>query len=240
MCASVNFLLAKGIPAAEIIAKLKSKGNYFYYDGEFIEHAYFVKPDEPINPNGCTWASAMELLEICQKSDKPEVGIPWSDWDYRAKNWCVPAYNFLLAKGVPSATIIANLKSKDGSFYYGDKPIKGAYFVKADAAIKPNGCTWAPATALLELCQEPGKPEVGIPWTDWDYHDKNWCVPVYNFLMAKGVPSATIISNLKSTSTFYYGGKLLEGAYFFKADALIKPKRLHLGPGCGVAGDLSE
>lgn len=62
-----KFLLAKGVPSATIIAKLKSKGSKFYYGDEFIEHAYFVKTDEPIKPNGCTWAPAFELLEICKQ-----------------------------------------------------------------------------------------------------------------------------------------------------------------------------
>ena len=80
--------------------------------------------------------------------------MPWSDGDCRGGRWCVPVYNFFLAKGVPSATIIAKLKSKGSKFYYGDEFIEDAYFVKTDAPIKPNGCTWASAMELLEICKQ--------------------------------------------------------------------------------------
>ncbi len=93
-----------------------------------------------------------------KKTEKPDVGMPWPDWDFRGESWCVPVYNFLMAKGVPSATIIAKLKSKGSKFYYGDEFIEGAYFVKAGEPIKPNGCTWAPALELLEICKECKTP----------------------------------------------------------------------------------
>lgn len=85
------------------------------------------------------------------ETDKPDAGIPWSDWDFRGERWCVPVHNFLVAKGISSPTVIANLKSKGGKFFYGGELIEGAYFNKADSPLKPDNCTWAPAQELLEL-----------------------------------------------------------------------------------------
>jgi hypothetical protein len=84
-------------------------------------------------------------------SDKPDVGMNWAKWDFRREQWCVPVLDFLSAKGVPSATVIAKLKSKNGNFFYGDELLEGAYFVLPESTLKPNGCTWAPTRELLDL-----------------------------------------------------------------------------------------
>jgi hypothetical protein len=85
------------------------------------------------------------------QTDKPEVGMPWSKWDFRGERWCVPVFDFLVARGIAPATVISNLTSKSGKFFYGGELIEGAYYVGADATLQPNDCTWAPARELLDL-----------------------------------------------------------------------------------------
>jgi hypothetical protein len=79
------------------------------------------------------------------ETDRPEVGIPWTEWEFHGERWCVPVRNFLVAKGVPSATVIANLKSKSGKTYYGAELLEGAFYVAA------TGTTWAPVRELTDL-----------------------------------------------------------------------------------------
>ncbi len=85
------------------------------------------------------------------ETDKPDVGIPWSNWDFRGERWCVPVYDFLVAKGIAPAIVVSNLKSKRGQFFYGGELIEGAYYVGAESSLQPNDCTWAPARELMDL-----------------------------------------------------------------------------------------
>ncbi|HET8705963.1 MAG TPA: peptidoglycan recognition family protein [Pseudomonadales bacterium] len=82
---------------------------------------------------------------------KPDVGMAWDKWDFKGEKWCVPVYQFLLAKGLDSNTIIKNLKSTGGIFFYGTELLEGAYYVGHSSTIKPDQCTWAPARELMEL-----------------------------------------------------------------------------------------
>lgn len=86
------------------------------------------------------------------ETDKPDVGMNWSNWDFRGESWCVPICDFLVAKGIPSANVIANLqKGDDGEIYYGKELIEGAYYAVPNSHLKPNDCTWAPARELIDL-----------------------------------------------------------------------------------------
>ena len=91
-------------------------------------------------------------------SDRPDVGMEWSKWDFRGERWCVPVHEFLMARGVPSATVAGSLKGIGGFFYYGPELLEGAYYVGANSPLRPNHCIWAPARELLELVQEHVPP----------------------------------------------------------------------------------
>ncbi|MBK8453625.1 MAG: N-acetylmuramoyl-L-alanine amidase [Thiofilum sp.] len=90
-------------------------------------------------------------LSSTQQLEKPDVGMPWTEWDFRGERWCVPLYRFLTAKTVQSNSIIAKLKFEDGKFYYGEELLEGAYYLDARSAVQPNQCTWVPAYEALDL-----------------------------------------------------------------------------------------
>ena len=58
---------------------------------------------------------------------------------------------FLASKGVACETVIANLKSTGGLFFYGNELLEGAYYMREGSSLKPDSRTWAPARELLEL-----------------------------------------------------------------------------------------
>ena len=84
-------------------------------------------------------------------SDRPDVGMEWTKWDFRGERWCVPVFEFLVALGVPSATVAANLKAIGGFFFYGTELLEGAYYVGVQSPLRPNHCIWAPARELMDL-----------------------------------------------------------------------------------------
>jgi hypothetical protein len=86
-----------------------------------------------------------------QPFDKPDVGIPWSKWHFAGEQWCVPVLEFLVAKGLPSAQVIAALKAKDGKLFYGNEMIDGGFYVAQGGDPKPDAATWAPARELMEI-----------------------------------------------------------------------------------------
>ena len=47
------------------------------------------------------------------------------------------------------------------------------------------------------------KPDVGITWNKWHFTGEKWCVPILEFLVAKGVPTSEVVSKLKAS-----GGRL--------------------------------
>lgn len=82
---------------------------------------------------------------------KPDVGIPWNDWDFAGEQWCVPLHGFLTAKGVPSAEVLSKLTSKGGVIYYGEELINGGFYVAKGKSPRPDETTWAPVRNLLEI-----------------------------------------------------------------------------------------
>lgn len=83
---------------------------------------------------------------------------------------------------------------------------------------------------LIAKTDEPGatvdahKPEVGMEWEYWDFRGERWCVPVLEFLQAKGVAAETVIANLKAAGgLFFYGNELLEGAYYVRENSSVQP-----------------
>ncbi len=69
-----------------------------------------------------------------------------------------------------------------------------------------------------------GKPDVGIPWEDWHFAGEQWCVPLYPFMTAKGVPSAEVLSKLTSKDgVIYYGEELITGGFYVSKGASPKP-----------------
>jgi len=78
---------------------------------------------------------------------KPDLGVtlPANQWRFLGERWCVPVRAYLLKKGVPEATIAANLKKIGKDFYYGTELLEGAFY---DI---PSSSTWAPAWELIAL-----------------------------------------------------------------------------------------
>jgi hypothetical protein len=91
------------------------------------------------------------IAAIDTSTDTPDVGMPWTQWEIRGEQWCVPVLEFLAAAGMSTADVIAKLASRNGMFYYGSELLEGAYWVAPGSTTVPNGCTWAPARELLEL-----------------------------------------------------------------------------------------
>jgi hypothetical protein len=85
--------------------------------------------------------------------DKPDVGIPWTDWHFAGEQWCVPLHAFMTAKGVSSAVVVSKLKITGGVIYYGDELINGGFYVSKGQLPKPDETTWAPVRNLLEILQ---------------------------------------------------------------------------------------
>ncbi|WP_295549472.1 N-acetylmuramoyl-L-alanine amidase [uncultured Pseudacidovorax sp.] len=64
----------------------------------------------------------------------------------------------------------------------------------------------------------PNPPDPGFAWNQWQYTAGRWCVPVHDFLVASGRPSAEVRDKLRSVAgEFFYGSEPLEGAYYVKA-----------------------
>lgn len=85
------------------------------------------------------------------ETSKPDVGMPWDKWAFCGERWCVPVYAFLLARGMKSKAIVAQLKSAGGLFFFGSEQLEGAFYAGKNSPLAPNQCTWAPARELLEL-----------------------------------------------------------------------------------------
>lgn len=128
---------------------------------EASPYTIFFHRDDPLTKKTCPgnlvkkdWI--LNLVKTRQQRhnspfSKPDVGMYWDKWEFRGERWCVPVYEFLMAKKVPSKTIAAKLKSVGGLFFYGTERLEGAYYVGASSTLRPNNCTWAPAHELLEL-----------------------------------------------------------------------------------------
>ncbi|MCU0750519.1 MAG: peptidoglycan recognition protein family protein [Akkermansiaceae bacterium] len=68
------------------------------------------------------------------------------------------------------------------------------------------------------------KPDVGIPWNAWHFAGEQWCVPLYAFMTAKGVPGTEVLSKLKSKGgAIYYGEELIHGGFYVPKGKTPKP-----------------
>lgn len=110
--------------------------------GTAVDKDWFIKliPTKPGNP-----------VHVPESGSPPEVGINWTVWHFAGERWCVPILDFLVAKGIPSADVIKNLKVVSGKLHYGDELIEGAFYVAKGKTPKPDNCSWAPARELLEI-----------------------------------------------------------------------------------------
>lgn len=108
-------------------------------------------PGTKVNKQWLLSLLAQSIARPTTETEKPDVDMTWSTWEYRGEQWCVPVHAFLVARGVPSQTVVARLKNRNGKFYYGDELLEGAFFVRENSPLKPNGCTWAPVQELLEI-----------------------------------------------------------------------------------------
>jgi hypothetical protein len=75
------------------------------------------------------------------------------------------------------------------------------------------------------------KPDVGIPWNDWHFAGEQWCVPLYSFMTAKGVPSSEVLSKLKSKAgVIYYGEELINGGFYVAKGGTPSPPETTWAP----------
>ncbi|MDD2722037.1 MAG: peptidoglycan recognition family protein [Gallionella sp.] len=95
--------------------------------------------------------NSIGLSAVTDLAQQPDVGMAWALWDFRGEKWCVPVYDFLVAKGVKPVTIAKKLKVVAGEYFYGSELLEGAYYVKANDVIKPDQRTWAPAYEVMQL-----------------------------------------------------------------------------------------
>ncbi|RYD74649.1 MAG: N-acetylmuramoyl-L-alanine amidase [Verrucomicrobiaceae bacterium] len=77
--------------------------------------------------------------------DRPVLPIPWEQWTYRGKHWCVPVYAYMTAMGVEGRTVRAELRGMNGEFFYGKQELEGAFYEEES--------TWAPVRELQEILQ---------------------------------------------------------------------------------------
>ena len=60
------FMTAKGVPGAEVLANLKSKGGIIYYGEELIHGGFYVPKGKTPKPDETTWVPVRNLLDILQ------------------------------------------------------------------------------------------------------------------------------------------------------------------------------
>lgn len=76
-----------------------------------------------------------------------------------------------------------------------------------------------------------GKPDVGIPWNHWHFASEQWCVPLYAFMTARGVPAAEVLAKLKIKSgVLYYGEELINGGFYVPKNQQPKLDRTTWAP----------
>lgn len=76
-----------------------------------------------------------------------------------------------------------------------------------------------------------GKPDVGIPWNDWHFAGEQWCVPLYAFMTARGVPGPKVLAKLKiKGGVLYYGEELINGGFYVPKNQQPKPDQTTWAP----------
>lgn len=74
-----------------------------------------------------------------------DVTLANNQWRFAGERWCIPVRAYLLKKGVPDATIAANLKKQGNAFFYGTELLEGAFYDVTTSS------TWAPVNELIQL-----------------------------------------------------------------------------------------
>lgn len=84
---------------------------------------------------------------VLEPTTKPalDVTLANNQWRFAGERWCIPVRAYLLKRGVPDATIAANLKKQGTQFFYGAELLEGAFY---DI---PTSSTWAPVHELTGL-----------------------------------------------------------------------------------------
>jgi len=78
---------------------------------------------------------------------------------------------------------------------------------------------------------QPERPDIGMAWEHWAFCGERWCVPVYAFLLARGMKSKAIVAKLKSAGgLFFFGSEQLEGAFYAGQDAALTPNQCTWAP----------
>ncbi len=161
----LDFLVAKGIPKEDVIAKLSSKNKVFYYDGTELEGAFYVGAGKEPKPDNASWASVLEIMEAAKLEVplplKPETTVAWDSWHLLNDIWHVPILTFLEAHGVARDQIITNLKLKNGVLHYASTALESSFYVPKGSEPSPDEASWADAATLLNaagLTTEPPAP----------------------------------------------------------------------------------
>jgi hypothetical protein len=86
-----------------------------------------------------------------------------------------------------------------------------------------------PALTTSAPASQP--PNVGFPWNTWHFTGERWCVPIVDFLVAKGVPRAQAIANLTSMGgMLFYKGDLIHGGFYVRKGESPKPDETSWAP----------
>lgn len=79
----------------------------------------------------------------------------------------------------------------------------------------------APEAGAREL---PAKPVLAFPWDIWAFRDGRWCVPLREFLRARGLPDEIIAARLHSRAgELFWGDTWLPGGYHLPAASSQRP-----------------
>ncbi len=78
----------------------------------------------------------------------------------------------------------------------------------------------------------PAKPVLPFPWHVWSFRDGRWCVPLRDFLHARGVAPEVIAARLNyRAGEVFYGDTWLAGGYYLPAGSVQQPDAC---PWCAV------
>ncbi len=93
---------------------------------------------------------------------------------------------------------------------------------------------------VLQLIREPeqpvhdrpAKPALNFPWEIWDFRDGRWCVPLRDFLRARGFAAEILAVKLHyRAGELFYGDTWLPGGYYVPAGSVQQPDAC---PWCAV------
>ena len=86
-------------------------------------------------------------------------------------------------------------------------------------------------SALVPSASPFQPPNVGFPWNTWHFTGEKWCVPIVDFLVAKGIPRPQAITNLTSKNgMLLYKGDLIHGGFYVRKNEAPQPDETSWAP----------